>query len=63
MEAGLGSMSIGIEEVLRPALRERSTRFVFPSEICAESWLAASLRASPRGPGALEADRFLGWDG
>ncbi len=62
MEAGLGSMSIGIEEVLRPALRDRSTRFVFPSEICAESWLAASLRASPRGPGALEADRFLGWD-
>ena len=52
-------MSLGIEEILRPALRDRSTRFVFPSEICAEYWLAAALRM---GPGALEADRFLGWD-
>lgn len=52
-------MPLGIEEVLRPALRSRSTRFVFPSEVCAEAWLAASLR---EGPGALESDRFLGWD-
>jgi hypothetical protein len=54
-------MSLGIEEILRPALGERSVRFVFPSEICAESWLARSLRLS-WGPRALETGRFLGWD-
>jgi len=59
VEARLGPMTLGIDEILRPALRDRPTRFVFPSEICAEAWLAASLRA---GIGALEADRFLGWD-
>jgi hypothetical protein len=54
-------MSLGIEEVLRPALGDRSVRFVFPSEICAESWLARCLRLR-WGPAALETDRFLGWD-
>jgi hypothetical protein len=48
-----------IRKLLRPALRDRSVRFVFPSEICAEAWLAESLRM---GVGAIEADRFLGWD-
>jgi hypothetical protein len=52
-------MPLGIEEILRPALRDRGVRFVFPSEICAESWLAEALRM---GVGAIEADRFLGWD-
>ena len=52
-------MGLGIDELLRPALRDRSARFVFPSEICADAWLAASLRM---GVGAIEADRFLGWD-
>jgi hypothetical protein len=54
-------MSLGIDEILRPALGDRSTRFVFPSEICAEAWLARALRM-PGGPRALEAERFLGWD-
>jgi hypothetical protein len=53
-------MTLGIEEVVFPALRDRSVRFVFPSEICAEAWLARSLSAG--GARALEADRFLGWD-
>jgi RecB family exonuclease len=48
-----------VEEAIRPALRDRSVRFVFPSEICAESWLARSLGM---GVGAIEAGRFLGWD-
>lgn len=48
-----------IRKILRPDLRDRSVRFVFPSEICAEAWLAESLRM---GVGAIEADRFLGWD-
>jgi hypothetical protein len=52
-------MGLGIEEILRPALRDRSIRFVFPSEICAEAWLAESLRMGLK---AVEADRFLGWD-
>ncbi len=52
-------MGLGIEEILKPALRDRSVRFVFPSEICAEAWLAGSLRM---GVGAIETDRFLGWD-
>jgi RecB family exonuclease len=56
-----GAMSLGIEEILRPALGDRSVRFVFPSEICAEAWLSRAL-ASSWGPRALEADRFLGWD-
>lgn len=59
MEAGINAMSLGVEEILTAALRDRSARFVFPSEICAEAWLAESLRT---GAGALEADRFLGWD-
>ena len=54
-------MSLCIEEILRPSLGDRSVRFVFPSEICAESWLARALRLS-WGPRALETDRFLGWD-
>jgi hypothetical protein len=54
-------MSLGIEEVLRPLLRDRSVRFVFPSEVCAEAWLARVLRFED-GPRALEAERFLGWD-
>jgi hypothetical protein len=54
-------MSLGIEEVLRPLLRDRSVRFVFPSEVCAEAWLARALRFED-GPRALEAERFLGWD-
>jgi len=54
-------MRSGIEEVLRPALGHRDVRFVFPSEICAESWLALALERA-WGPKALEADRFLGWD-
>jgi hypothetical protein len=54
-------MTLGIEEVLRPALGDRSVRFVFPSGICAESWLARCLRLR-WGPAALETDRFLGWD-
>jgi len=53
--------SLGIDEILEGALGDRSVRFVFPSEICAEAWLARSLRR-PGGPRALEADRFLGWD-
>jgi RecB family exonuclease len=52
-------MSLGIAEILRPQLRDRSTRFVFPSKICAEAWLAESLEM---GIGAIETDRFLGWD-
>jgi RecB family exonuclease len=52
--------SLGIEELLFPALGDRSVRFVFPSEICAESWLERALRLGGRG--SLEADRFLGWD-
>jgi hypothetical protein len=52
-------MSLGIAETIRPLLRDRSVRFVFPSEVCAEAWLAESLRM---GAGAMEADRFLGWD-
>ena len=54
-------MSLGIEEVLRPLLRDRSVRFVFPSEVCAEAWLAKALRFEDD-PRALEAERFLGWD-
>jgi hypothetical protein len=54
-------MSLGIEEILSPALGERAVRFVFPSEICAEAWLSRAL-SLPGGPRALEADRFLGWD-
>jgi hypothetical protein len=53
-------MTLGIEEVLFPGLGDRSIRFVFPSEICAEDWLARSLAQG--GAGALEIDRFLGWD-
>ncbi len=48
-----------IERVLRLSLRDRSVRFVFPSEICAEAWLAESLRM---GVTAMESSRFLGWD-
>jgi hypothetical protein len=53
-------MSLGIEEILFPALADRGTRFVFPSGICAEDWLARSLGEG--GARALEAGRFLGWD-
>jgi hypothetical protein len=52
-------MTLGIRELLGPALRDRSTRFVFPSEICAEAWLAEALGM---GVGAIESERFLGWD-
>ncbi len=41
---------------------DRSARFVFPSEICAEAWLRRSLRLGLGGTRALESDRFLGWD-
>jgi RecB family exonuclease len=54
-------MSLGIEEILESALGDRSVRFVFPSEICSEAWLARSLR-SLRGPKVIESDRFMGWD-
>jgi hypothetical protein len=57
----LEAPGLGVEEVLAPALRDRSSRFVFPSEICAESWLARALRIEGA-PAALEADRFMGWD-
>jgi hypothetical protein len=53
-------MSLGIEEIVFPALADRGTRFVFPSGICAEAWLASSLRRG--GALALETGRFLGWD-
>jgi hypothetical protein len=56
-------MANAISKELEPRLRDRSTRFVFPSEICAEAWLAESLRSSDGSrPAALESDRFLGWD-
>src|SRR5512142_2095650 len=54
-------MGLGIEELLREAVGDRSVRFVFPSEICAEAWLSRVLR-SPWGPKAVETDRFIGWD-
>jgi RecB family exonuclease len=59
-EGFAGEMSLGIEEIIFPALADRSVRFVFPSEICAEAWLVRSLRAGGRS--ALESGRFLGWD-
>jgi hypothetical protein len=54
-------MSLGIEGILKDLLRDRSVRFVFPSEVCAEAWLGRALRFED-GPRALESERFLGWD-
>ncbi|MDP3178988.1 MAG: PD-(D/E)XK nuclease family protein, partial [Spirochaetaceae bacterium] len=57
-------MSLGIAEAISASLRDRSVRFVFPSEICASFWLsrAACGAAASDGGGAVEARRFLGWD-
>jgi hypothetical protein len=53
-------MDLGVEAAVFPLLSDRNTRFVFPSEICAESWLERSLSAG--GAAALETGRFMGWD-
>jgi len=53
-------MNLGVEDIVFPALADRDARFVFPSGICAESWLARSLESG--GARALESGRFLGWD-
>jgi len=52
-------VSLGIAEAISASLRDRSVRFVFPSEICASFWLS---RAAEGEVGAVEARRFLGWD-
>jgi hypothetical protein len=53
-------MTLPIEDALRPALADRGTSFVFPSEICAEFWLRESLLSG--WAEALETGRFMGWD-
>src|SRR5512142_2679327 len=53
-------MSLGIAQILEPTLRDRRTRFVFPSGIAADFWLARSLRIGQTR--AVEAGRFMGWD-
>ncbi|HOX33347.1 MAG TPA: PD-(D/E)XK nuclease family protein [Spirochaetales bacterium] len=50
------------DQVIASLAADRSARFVFPSEICAEAWLRRSLRLGLGGRRALESDRFLGWD-
>jgi len=49
-----------IESILAGAIADRSTSFVFPSQAAADSW----ARRSPSlfGVGAVETERFLGWD-
>lgn len=39
---------------------ERETRFVFPTQVSADSWAEAALHVP--GTMAIEMDRFLGWD-
>lgn len=53
-------MDLGIEAVVFPLLGDRKSRFVFPSEMCAESWIERSLCEG--GVAAVETGRFMGWD-
>lgn len=41
-------------------VKDRNTFFVFPTQVSADSWAEASLGLP--GIGAIETDRFLGWD-
>jgi len=62
MTAGGGTAGPGtwIEGVLAPRLGDRDLLLVFPSQAVADAW--ARIAPSRFGLGAIETDRFLGWD-
>src|SRR5512145_1715883 len=55
-------MGLDVESIIGELAGNREARFVFPSEICAESWLRRSLRLGLGGRRSIESGRFLGWD-
>jgi hypothetical protein len=49
-----------LEEVLSARIGDRSLSFIFPSQLVADAW--AGVAASRFSLGAVESDRFIGWD-